>query len=134
MAFDLDTLYGAGVQVDETVAKGALDATPQREGGGWVKPLIQRFNEDQAPTLFLPVSQFPPAREGSAKTDGQRAKQFAQSIRTAARETLRVDVNARSLTVDAEMAEDTGIPEGTVGVLLTHEYPEKSNRGRRPTE
>lgn len=131
MAFDLDELYGQGVAVAEDVAKGALTSTPQRIGGGWVRPLIQRFDADDQDFLFLPVSAFP-ARGASEKSEDKRAKNIAQQIRTAARDDLRVDVNARAVVADEELAGATGLDVGTVGVILTHEYPEKSNRGRRP--
>lgn len=117
MAFDPSTLDSMAVVVDPEVAKQRLADAPQREGGGWVEPTLRWFDETQQANeyVWLPLTSFP-TRENAGP---RKANTVAQNLNQKARD-LNLSVKAKGLRND----------EGVDGVILTHEYPEKSNRGR----
>lgn len=120
MAFDAGALFDQAVEVDLETVKAQRAIAPQREGGGWVREVLETFDADPREYLWVPLDAFP-LREGA---NPRKAGTTAQSLNDQARK-LGLNVTAK-----AEMNPDSDSDERGIG--FTHEYPEKSNRGRKP--
>ena len=121
MAFDAGALFDQAVEVDLETVKSQRAVAPQREGGGWVREVLETFDRDPREYLWVPLDAFP-IREGAKPRE---ARTTAQSLNDQARK-LGLDVTAKAET-------NPDYPDSTEkGIGFTHEYPEKSNRGRKP--